>query len=80
LHTTRHGDLHYLRKGQYTLASGSSSCAAAAVAHRLGLSGRTLTVHMPGGALNIEIHDDYEVRMTGQVVKVAEGHIDPECL
>ena len=39
------------RGAGYTLASGSSSSAAAAVAHRLGLCDRAITVHMPGGEL-----------------------------
>ena len=37
------------RGAGYTLASGTSSCAAAAVAHRLGLCDRTLRVEMPDG-------------------------------
>ncbi|MEN8097889.1 MAG: diaminopimelate decarboxylase, partial [Chloroflexota bacterium] len=35
----------------YTLASGSSSCAAATVAHRLGLCDSEISVHMPGGEI-----------------------------
>src|SRR6266536_6401819 len=42
------------RGAGYTLASGSSSSAAAAVAHKLGLVDRDLTVHMPGGQIGIE--------------------------
>jgi hypothetical protein len=45
------------RGAGYTLASGSSSSAAAAVAHRLGLVDRDVTVHMPGGRIGIEIGD-----------------------
>jgi diaminopimelate epimerase len=37
------------RGAGYTLASGSSSCAAACAAHKLGLVDRDITVHMPGG-------------------------------
>ncbi len=62
----------------YTFASGTSSCAAAAVAHRLGLCDSAVTVHMPGGQLAIEIADDYNVRMTGPVVKVADGQMCDE--
>ena len=61
------------RGAGYTLASGSSSCAAAAVARRLGLCGSRVTVHMPGGRLAIEIDDDFAVRMTGPAVRVCEG-------
>jgi diaminopimelate epimerase len=39
------------RGAGYTLASGSSSSAAAAVARRLGLVDRQVTVHMPGGTI-----------------------------
>ena len=68
------------RGAGHTLASGSSSCAAAAVTHRLGLIDRQVTVHMRGGALRVEIDDAFTVRLTGAVVKVADGRIDPECL
>ncbi len=61
-----------------TLASGSSSSAAAAVAHKLGLVDRQVTVHMPGGQLSIEIGLDYSIRLTGPVIKVAEGMMHPE--
>ena len=66
------------RGAGYTLASGSSSSAAAAVAHRLGLCDQHITVHMPGGRIKIEISSDYEITMTGGVTKVAAGSIDPE--
>ncbi len=61
------------RGAGYTLASGSSSSAAAAVAHKLGHCDRAISVHMPGGVIAIEIGDDYAIRMTGGVTKVAEG-------
>jgi diaminopimelate epimerase len=66
------------RGAGYTLASGSSSCAAAAVAKRLGLCDSSIAVHMPGGSLAIEIDDGFFVRMTGPVTKVAEGHLSKE--
>lgn len=66
------------RGAGYTLASGSSSSAAAAVAHRLGLCDRAITVHMPGGALKITIGDGFSIDMTGPVARVGEGTIDPE--
>ena len=66
------------RGAGYTLASGSSSSAASAVAHRLGLVDRSVTVHMPGGEISIEIESDFAIRMTGPVTKVCEGMIDPE--
>ncbi|ACB77154.1 diaminopimelate epimerase [Opitutus terrae] len=66
------------RGAGYTLASGSSSSAAAAVAHRLGLVDRNVTVHMPGGTIGIEIGGDFSIMMTGTVNKVAEGTMHPE--
>jgi diaminopimelate epimerase len=66
------------RGAGYTLASGSSSSASAAVAHRLGLIDRSVTVHMPGGQIGIEIGEDYSIMMTGTVNKVAEGTMHPE--
>jgi len=66
------------RGAGYTLASGSSSSASAAVAHRLGLVDRSLTVHMPGGKIGIEIGDAFSIMMTGTVNKVAEGQMHPE--
>lgn len=66
------------RGAGYTLASGSSSSAAAAVAHRLGLVDRAVTVHCPGGDIQIEIGEDFAIRMTGGVTRVAEGVISPE--
>ena len=47
------------RGAGYTLASGSSSSAAAAVAHKLGLCDREISVHMPGGIIEIEIGDEF---------------------
>ena len=66
------------RGAGYTLASGSSSSAAAAVAHRLGLVGRTVSVRMPGGTIGIEIGEGYSILMTGTVNKVAEGRMDAD--
>lgn len=66
------------RGAGYTLASGSSSSAAAAVAHKLGLVDRNVTVHMPGGQIGIRIGDDFSIMMTGTVNKVAEGVMHPE--
>jgi diaminopimelate epimerase len=66
------------RGAGYTLASGSSSSASAAVAHKLGLVDRNISVHMPGGIIKIEIGDGFAIRMTGGVTRVAEGVISPE--
>jgi diaminopimelate epimerase len=68
------------RGAGYTLASGTSACAAAAVAHRLGRCDAAVRVVMPGGALAIELDPSGSVRMTGSVVSVAEGRVSPEAL
>ena len=66
------------RGAGYTLASGSSSSAAAAVAFKLGLCDSRMTVHMPGGKLDITVSDDYFISMTGPVTRIAEGILFPE--
>jgi diaminopimelate epimerase len=66
------------RGAGYTLASGSSSSAAAAVAHKLGLCDRDISVHMPGGVIAIEIGEDFTICMTGPVTKVCDGVISKE--
>jgi diaminopimelate epimerase len=63
------------RGAGYTLASGSSSSAAAAVARRLGLIDEAVTVHMPGGQLQIAISDSWDITMTGPVTDVADGDL-----
>ena len=66
------------RGAGYTLASGSSSTAAAAVAHRLGLCDSGIKVHMPGGQIKIQFDDDFVATMTGPVTKVCDGNIADE--
>jgi diaminopimelate epimerase len=61
------------RGAGYTLASGSSSCAAAAAAHRLGLVDAAINVKMPGGTILVEIAPDGEIFMTGPVEGVFKG-------
>jgi diaminopimelate epimerase len=62
------------RGAGYTLASGSSSCAAAGAAYKLGLVGNKVNVKMPGGKLLVEISKTQEIFLTGPVEKVFEGH------
>ena len=66
------------RGAGYTLASGSSSCAAAAAAFKLGLCEPSVTVHMPGGKLKIELSPDFSVSMTGPVTRICSGIVDGE--
>lgn len=57
----------YERGAGYTLASGTSGCAAAGAAYRMGLTDPKMYVHMPGGVLEVEIEADENVLMTGEV-------------
>jgi diaminopimelate epimerase len=66
------------RGAGYTMASGSSSCAAASAAYRLGLVDPRLKVEMPGGMIGIDIHPDGHVYMTGAVSSVARGEFTEE--
>jgi diaminopimelate epimerase len=70
--------LIYERGAGYTLASGSSSCAAASAARRLGLVDELVTVRMPGGEVRIGFDAQLRVSLTGVVEKVASGQFaDP---
>ena len=62
----------YERGAGYTLASGTGACAAAGVAYKLGMTNSKVIVHMPGGDLQVEIEDDWNVYMTGDVFYVAK--------
>ena len=68
------------RGAGYTLASGSSACAAAAASVRLDLCGEDITVVMPGGSLAIGVSDGFALTMLGPVRKVAEGTVAREFL
>jgi diaminopimelate epimerase len=66
------------RGAGYTLASGSSSSAAAAVAYRLGLCDSQIAVHMPGGKIDITVSSDFSISMSGPVTKITDGTISDE--
>jgi diaminopimelate epimerase len=68
------------RGAGYTLASGSSSCAAAAASVRLGLCAGDLTVIMPGGTLAIGVQNDFALTMLGPARQVALGTVAQELL
>lgn len=68
------------RGAGYTLASGSSSSASAAVARKLGLVDSSVTVRMPGGSLKIDISPDFAIRMEGPVTRVGTIEFDVEAL
>mgnify|MGYP000010950771 FL=1 len=62
-----------------TLASGSSSCAAAVAAARRGLTGPRVTVILDGGTLEIDWRAE-GVRMTGPTAHVFSGTLTPAFL
>ncbi|MEX2557649.1 MAG: diaminopimelate epimerase [Actinomycetota bacterium] len=59
-----------------TQACGTGACAVAVAASLRGLTGRHVTVRMPGGPLEIEWTDE-TVLMTGPVVEVFSGELAP---
>jgi len=68
------------RGAGYTLASGSSSCAVAAVLVKKGLTDRKLTVKMAGGNLQLEIDDNWNIWMEGEVREIASGFLSDELI
>ena len=62
-----------------TLASGSSSCAAAVAANRRGLTGKKVQIELDGGILNINWRED-GVWMTGPTMNVFAGTFSKEFL
>ncbi|MFZ0280647.1 MAG: diaminopimelate epimerase [Bacteroidales bacterium] len=68
------------RGAGYTLASGSSSCAASCILMKRGLVKGDLTMHMQGGSLKIQIDNEWNIRMTGEVREIARGVLGNELL
>jgi diaminopimelate epimerase len=68
------------RGAGFTLASGSSSCAASCVLLKRGLIKGDLTMHMQGGTLKIQIDKEWNIRMTGEVREIAKGVLGKELL
>jgi len=68
------------RGAGWTLASGSSSCAVASVMVKKGLTERKLDVKMPGGSLQIEIDEAWNIKMTGEVREIASGTLSNELI
>jgi diaminopimelate epimerase len=71
LDTARLELLIWERGAGETQASGSSSCAAVAAAHRAGLVGNAVTARMRGGELHIRIDADERLWLRGPVEEVA---------
>ena len=63
----------------HTLASGSSACASAVAATRLGLTESPVTVHLDGGQLEIDWQES-GVWMTGESTHVFSGYLTDEFL
>lgn len=59
-----------------TRACGTGACAAAVAAARRGLTGRRVTVELPGGVLDIDWLPDDHVMMTGPVAFTFAGTVD----
>jgi len=68
------------RGAGYTLASGSSSTAAASVACSLGFCDPNINVHMPGGVINIQLDTQFYATMLGDVRKICVGDFCREAL
>ncbi len=60
----------YERGAGYTLASGTSCCAAAGAMYKLGKVDSKVEVFMPGGSLFVEITPEYRTFLTGEVERV----------
>jgi diaminopimelate epimerase len=62
----------------FTNASGSSSCAVAAVLKKLNYIDDKIKIKMPGGSLDIEVDNNYNITMTGEVQQIVKGHFSSE--
>ena len=60
-----------------TLASGSSSCAAASAAVRLGLAESPVKVNSAGGSVSVEVDDEFSLELTGAVSSICQGFFTP---
>ena len=60
-----------------TSASGSSSCAAASAAVRLGLVRSPVLVNSPGGSVSIKVDHEFNLMLIGTESPVCEGFLSP---
>jgi len=67
------------RGAGFTMASGSSSCAAASVMRKLDRVDNRVSVNMPGRQLQISFDDNFQVSMSGPVHKIASLTLDEDC-
>lgn len=68
------------RGAGYTLASGSSSCAAAAASVRNGLTDRMLTIESPGGELGVSVGEAWDLTLTGPASEICRGTLSQDLL
>ena len=68
------------RGAGFTLASGSSSSAVASVMVKKGLVDKNVTIKMLGGELKIELDDDWNIHMTGEVREICSGELSNELI
>ncbi|KGD62503.1 diaminopimelate epimerase [Alcanivorax jadensis T9] len=66
----------YERGAGETLACGSGACAAVVIGQRRGFLDQDVTVHLPGGTLQIRYTGQGGIRMTGPASHVYDGSID----
>jgi diaminopimelate epimerase len=50
------------------------------VAKKMGACDENITVEMPGGEIDLNIDNDFNVQMKGPATHVASMELDPECL
>ncbi len=70
----------YERGAGYTYASGSSCCAAAGAAYRMGLTDPKVFVSMPGGELLVDIDEDMNAQMKGKADYIGRMILSDEFL
>jgi diaminopimelate epimerase len=68
------------RGAGWTLSSGSSSCAVAAACVKANLTDRAVKVVMPGGTLEVVVHDDWSLEQVGFAQEIAVGLIADDLL
>jgi diaminopimelate epimerase len=66
------------RGAGWTLSSGSSSCAVAAACVRAGLVDRQVNVVMPGGTLDVVVHEDWRLEQIGFAQEISLGTLAPD--
>ena len=63
-----------------TQSSGSSACAAASAAVRQGMVTPPVTVESPGGAMLVDIDEEFNLKLAGPVAEVAQGTLSSTLL